>query len=407
MGPRVEVVGDLTSGLGPGFSEDGSHFLLEGRDDDRSWLSYDGKILGRHTWFHRVVIAPDGSFVTYGAGDADTHRNVVVHRGTTTEVPNQVTELAVTPDGAHIAYAYPTKNGEDSAVVLDGTTLAGGRHPRMLTLSRDGKRIGWETTEAKDGTTKSVRIDGERGQVYRGTSNMTFSDDGRHVAHIALLGANGDTAAVVVDGRRGKASPKIRSTLRFTTAGQIVYEIRRKEGAFVVIGAKEHGPYRYVMNLAVARDTVAWGADSLENQRIVARVLIDGHEAWKSDVGRYSIMDDRAPSVSSLAIASDNAVAFGSNGMVTLVDAVGARPIGLGEALSFSEDGKRLATLVHENGALRIVVAGRDGRALTKDEPRLLEIFTATVRVHADHVSYFAKHLRSGGADLIRVEQML
>jgi hypothetical protein len=408
----------------PRFSSDGAHVVVVFASNGKHAVWLDGAEVARHDSVNEVVLAPDGSWMSLlvadrraQSGTQQTEHMVqqLVHRGVTTELPDDARELTVSPSGAHIAYTHLVGSGESSQVVLDNKPLGAANDPRLLTLSEDGSRFAYTWTVSRYKGGARVTVDRVTGPVYHAVWGLSFSPDGKHVAYLVYKGDG--SAAVVVDGKEGKRYHTASENPRFTVDGKIVYDATSEAGAVLVVGTKEYGPYAHVGPVALSGDSVAWAVETLEgargNERIVARVFIDGREVWSADVGQFSRVADRGPSVDGLVLSAKSGRAAFTSAKGTIVAAQGAPSLELPPSapIAFDAFGNRLAARVPlsrmssgpSDVSVRVSSLTEGGVALGPDGPELSEVYGATLRFspNADEIRYFARR----GRTLVRVEQ--
>ena len=411
----TERVLDLTDGTIPLFSADGAHFYGDVGRDERRVFIVDGREVARSRYhISPVVVAPDASWVTYpltevlpeaeqkrtGRGS----RNVLVHHGVATEVGGQIATLAVSPDGAHVAYGFSIANGEDGAVVVDGKRVARAKNAQSLAMTSDGKRWAFAETVSHRTGGATVTVDGRKSGRYDGADGLVFSSlaSGSHFAYLAQRGPR--ESLVVVDEKEGSRYASA-SAPRFTADGRVVYGAVRLDGRFVVVvGPREHGPYRSVEPLVIAGDTVAWVAGTTDANQDVAHLVIDGREVWHANLGPSSPLADREPPVAGLvADAASRRVAFAHHGSTLLVEGAGTVvPLGPGIPVAFASAGSRL--VVERNrpaGIALAVLTCPEGLEVRMKAVDVSEIYATTVRIEGRLLRYYARSERS----LVRVGQ--
>jgi hypothetical protein len=413
----VDTVMSLEAAIGPHFSADGAHFLVDVALRDGRSLLLDGREVFHGTQhITQFAMAPDGAWVSFLSSEVlpfaeqmrtgKGTRDLLVHRGQTVEIDGEPACIAVTPDGAHVAYAVNFSLKDDGAVFLDGKKVARGFAPRLLTLSPDGKR--WAVANSIDryGGGEIATIDGIKSARYHAIWGLLFSPDGKHVAYMAYTG-KGEQATVVLDGRELARYKGVDEELAFTASGRLVARASRGASSVVLFGTREI-PTGHVYDTVVNGDTVAWTDEIIENNRLVARAFLDGAEVFREDAGVFNRMADRNPAFIGLAVAASSGkrVAFMTRTGTHLVDAgLASTTIAeQGEPIAFDAEGKRLAVRIHANDGVGIDIlsigVGAPGPVVSG--PRFsgpTEVFLQTVRFVPDGLEYFARR----ESDLVRV----
>ena len=393
----MDVRLEFTTHVTPRFSADGQHFALDLPVDGAHALVLDGREVARSDrHFMYFELAPDGAWITYAISElrpGQNTRGLLVHRGVASELAGEPAALAVTPDGEHVAVGVSRGGGGDGAVVLDGKQLARAVSPRMLTLSDDGKRWAYAETISHRTGGETVTVDGVKSKPMLAAWGLRFSPDGAHVAYQSLQHkGRSTTATVVVDGKPGKTWLRTSEALRFTAAGEVVYEAADAAGAWVVVGEQAYGPYRRVYGPDVAGSRVGWAAETVDERMTVLRVWLDGAPVWRAELGALSPRDDRGPAVQGLVVAPVGyRVVFGTAAVESSRHPT-AMQIARGEPVAIDAAGERVA-LVHRGGAGQTVevVDARVATVFAPEGPPMVEVFGDTIRFVGDEVHYFAR----------------
>ena len=392
MDVRLEA---MTEHIKPRFSADGQHFAADVYRDDGHVLVLDGQEVARSDrHFIHVELAPDGSWISYAQSVLEPGKNAsgrLVHRGVISELAGEPVALAVTPDGAHVAVGISRGGGDEGAVLLDGKQLARAVSPRMLTLSNDGKRWAYAETISHRTGGETVTIDGVKSEPMHAAWGLTFSPDGKHVAYQSVIEKKrGVTAAVVVDGKPGKVWQRTSGRLQFTADGKVVYEAADSTGSWLVVGEQAYGPYRSVYGPTVSGSRVAWAGETLAGRTTVLHVLLDGKPVWGAELGQFSPMNDRWPSVRGLVIAGDK-VAFGADPGVEKGHWPDAWPVHRGEVLATDALGAGLAVRHRGGAGQTLEVQSMYGDVEVPGSPPMVEVFGETLRLTGQEVHYFAR----------------
>lgn len=409
---KTVVMRDVPS-QNPLFSTDGAHVaLMVGAGSPPRELSIDGQLVTNGVQVEAVALAADASWVSYRTYHDQAHE--LVHRGARIPLAN-AGPLAVSSDGTHWAVAtYDTVTGKDR-VVLDGTEVFVGHTPSQLTLSAAGQLAFVALVHPLRGQNRVHVVGGKPGPVVDGVSELRFTSGG--VQYVALRGAAESLDTLTT---RGRAYESVTDGVDMLAGGAAFYAARRKtrganDAAVVVIGAREHGPYRQVYERAHHGAHAAWIA---ERSRRPGRgpshelvVVLDGVVVHSRDLGVLSPMGDRGPDAAGLALhPGGTELAFGlagrdGRGFELVVVAPGTPEVmtGLaGEPFAYDAAGDRVALLAWtDNGKRRVRIAARPF-STASDGPALDKVFVETLRFDAGGgvVTYFA----IDGKDLVRVE---
>lgn len=230
----------------------------------------------------------------------------------------------------HVAYILKAGSGE--TVVLDGKPQKGYGKVDALTFSPDSRTLAYAAESGGKWFMVTVAVPAEPGQTAgtppAGPSGVSehgpherigppvFSPDGKRLAFVVQLA--GGQRSVVIDGKPGPACDLVlEGRVVFSPDGsQVAYGAQRQEQWYLVVNGKELGPHAFLGALTGYRF-------SRDGKRL-AFAAMDGKKKWR-------LIVDGEPQP-----LHDN----------------------VGEAL-FSADGKRLASVVEDEGRWRVVLDGK------------------------------------------------
>lgn len=315
------------------------------------------------------VASPDGRRVAYVVMDSDGLAVVVDGvKGETFEGMAK-DSLVFSPDGKHFGYVG-TRPPRKQCVVFDGVVHEyRGVSKQGIVFSPEGGRVGW--VAEKDGDQVAV-IDGQESPPYAGIAKpgIVFSPDGKRYGFTANTG---DKHVVVLDGEDGPLFDAV-TGLQFSARGQhaVYVGVRDNKEWFAVVDGNPHGPFADLYSesgkgpggMELSIDAFAFSADG-------SRVAFAGKrgEEWfvssgGEELGPYG-------GIAGLRLSPEGSkTAFmatrGDNWFLTVdgKEEAGRPP----ESLSFSPDGKRLAS-VHKRDEKRVaVIDGVEGKEYDRIE---------------------------------------